>query len=124
MAEHVAGFSDDGRGVQDSSVMEAAMRKAKQLGKIITAHCEDNSCLKKGGCVHDGDYAASHGLVGIPSESEWRQVARDIALLRKTGCAYHVCHISSKESVALIRRAKADGLAITCETAPHYLVFK
>lgn len=121
MAPAVIAFSDDGVGVQRDEMMEHAMRKAKSLGKIIAAHCEDNSLLH-GGYIHDGAYARTHGHKGICSESEWRQLERDIALARRTGCAYHVCHISTKESVDLIRRAKADGVDITCETAPHYLV--
>ena len=121
MAPHVAGFSDDGRGVQSSQMMEQAMLQAKALGKIIVAHCEDNSLLR-GGYIHDGTYAKAHGHRGICSESEWGQIARDLELVRKTGCAYHVCHISTKESVALIRQAKAEGLDVTCETGPHYLV--
>jgi len=114
-------FSDDGRGVQDREMMRAAMLKAKALGKIIVAHCEDNSLLH-GGYIHDGEYARAHGHRGICSESEWGPIARDIELIKETGCAYHVCHISTKESVELIRRAKAEGLDITCETAPHYLI--
>ena len=119
---HVAiAFSDDGRGVQSAEMMEAAMIRAKKLGKIIVAHCEDNSLLR-GGYIHDGEYAKTHGHRGICSESEWGPIARDIELVRKTGCAYHVCHISTKESVDIIRRAKAEGLDVTCETAPHYLI--
>ena len=114
-------FSDDGRGVQSEDMMRAAMIKAKSLGKIIAAHCEDNSLLN-GGYIHDGEYARLHGHRGICSESEWRPIERDIRLAKETGCAYHVCHISCRESVELIRRAKADGVDITCETAPHYLV--
>ena len=119
---HVAiAFSDDDRGVQSAEMMEAAMIRAKKLGKIIVAHCEDNSLLR-GGYIHDGEYAKTHGHRGICSESEWGPIARDIELVRKTGCAYHVCHISTKESVDIIRRAKAEGLDVTCETAPHYLI--
>ena len=114
-------FSDDGRGVQSEDMMRAAMIKAKSLGKIIAAHCEDNSLLN-GGYIHDGEYARLHGHRGICSESEWRPIERDIRLAKETGCAYHVCHISCRESVELIRHAKADGVDITCETAPHYLV--
>ena len=122
MAPYVAGFSDDGRGVQAEELMEAAMRLAKRLDRPIVAHCEDNALLKPGGCIHEGRYAAAHGHVGISSESEWRQVERDLKLAAKTGCRYHVCHISTKESVALIRQAKAAGTAVSCETAPHYLL--
>ncbi|MBR7150931.1 MAG: dihydroorotase [Clostridia bacterium] len=121
LAPLVAGFSDDGRGVQSAEMMEAAMRKAKSLGKIIVAHCEDE-LLRDGGYIHDGEYARAHGHRGICSESEWKPIARDLELVRKTGCAYHVCHVSTKESVALIRKAKAEGLDVTCETAPHYLL--
>ena len=121
LAPYVAAFSDDGRGVQDEAVMREAMRRAKALGKLIAAHCEVNSLLR-GGCIHDGIYAKKHGYAGICSESEWREIERDIALAKETGCAFHVCHISCRESVDLIRRAKADGVDITCETAPHYLV--
>ncbi len=120
MAKDVAGFSDDGRGVQSEEMMEAAMRLAKSLGKPIVAHCEDNSLLR-GGYIHDGEYAAAHGHRGICSESEWGPIARDIELVKKTGCAYHVCHISTKESVDIIRRAKAEGVDVSCETGPHYL---
>ncbi len=121
MAPCVAGFSDDGRGVQRDEMMRAAMVKAKELGKLIVAHCEDNSLLR-GGYIHDGDYAKAHGHRGICSESEWGQIKRDLELVRETGCGYHVCHISAKESVELIRQAKAEGLDVTCETGPHYLV--
>ncbi len=121
MAPFVAGFSDDGRGVQSDEMMKSAMLEAKRLGKIIVAHCEDNSLLR-GGYIHDGAYAKAHGHRGICSESEWGQIKRDLALVRETGCAYHVCHISTKESVDLIRKAKAEGLDVTCETAPHYLI--
>lgn len=120
MAPKAIAFSDDGRGVQSREIMRKAMLKAKALGKIIAAHCEDNSLLR-GGYIHDGDYARAHGHRGICSESEWRQIERDLELVRDTGAAYHVCHISTKESVALIRAAKADGLNVTCETGPHYL---
>lgn len=122
MAPDVAGFSDDGKGVQSESMMRRAMELAKQLDKPIVAHCEDEALLQKGWSVHDGTFARAHGLVGNASESEWRQVERDLDLVRETGCRYHVCHISTKESVALIRKAKAEGLPVTCETGPHYLV--
>ena len=121
MAPYVAGFSDDGRGVQSAQMMEQAMLRAKSLGKIIVAHCEDNSLLR-GGYIHDGSYAKAHNHRGICSESEWGQIARDLELVAKTGVSYHVCHISTKESVELIRQAKAQGLDVTCETGPHYLV--
>lgn len=117
----VIAFSDDGHGVQSEEMMRSAMEKAKSLGKMIVAHCEVNELLH-GGYIHDGEYAKLHGHRGICSESEYRQIERDIRLSRETGCAYHVCHISTKESVELIRRAKKDGVDITCETAPHYLV--
>ncbi len=121
MAEYAIGFSDDGRGVQSDEMMEQAMLKAKALGKIISAHCEDNDLLF-GGYIHDGEYARLHNHKGICSESEWKQVERDLALVEKTGCKYHVCHISTKETVELIKQAKKKGLDVTCETAPHYLV--
>ena len=121
LAPHVVAFSDDGHGVQRDGIMEEAMRRAKALGKLIVAHCEDNSLLR-GGYIHDGAYAAAHGHRSICSESEWGQIARDLELVRRTGCGYHVCHISTRESVELIRRAKAQGLDVTCETAPHYLL--
>lgn len=120
MKEKVIGYSDDGKGVQAGGLMEAAMKKAKALGKIIAAHCEDESLLR-GGYIHDGAYAAEHGHKGICSESEWSQVQRDLELCKKTGVHYHVCHISTKETVDLIRQAKKEGLNVTCETAPHYL---
>ena len=121
MAERVAGFSDDGRGVQRDTLMRQAMEQAKHLNKVISAHCEDETLLG-GGYIHDGQYARQHGHKGNPSESEWRQVARDLELVAEIGCKYHVCHVSTKESVALIREAKARGLDVSCETAPHYLV--
>ena len=102
--------------------MRQAMELARKLDKPIVAHCEDEALLTKGWCVHDGDFARRNGLIGNASESEWRQVERDLNLVRETGCRYHVCHISTKESVALIRKAKAEGLPVTCETGPHYLV--
>ena len=121
MAKDVIAFSDDGKGVQSDDMMRQAMKRAKALGKMIVAHCEVNDLLE-GGYIHKGDYAAQHGHRGICSESEWKQIERDIALVRETGCAYHVCHISTKESVELIRKAKAEGLDVTCEVGPHYLV--
>ncbi len=121
MAPHVAGFSDDGRGVQSEDMMRAAMEKAKKLGLPIVAHCEVNELLR-GGYIHDGDYAKQHGHRGICSESEWAQIARDLRLVEEIGCAYHVCHISTKESVDIIRQAKRKGVNVTCETGPHYLV--
>jgi dihydroorotase len=117
----VAGFSDDGRGVQDEAVMREAMRRAKAADALIAAHCEQEDLLN-GGYIHDGAYCRAHGHKGNPSQSEWRQVERDLRLARETGCKYHVCHVSCKESVALIRRAKAEGADVTCETAPHYLL--
>ena len=121
IAPYVAGFSDDGSGVQNDEIMLEAMRLARDLGKLIVAHCEDNRLLH-GGYIHDGRYARDHGHRGISSESEWRQIERDLDMVAKTGCGYHVCHVSTKESVALIRQAKASGLNVTCETAPHYLL--
>ena len=122
LAPFVVGFSDDGKGVQSEELMREAMRRVKAAGGVISAHCEDERYLRAGGAVHDGEYARRHGLVGISSESEWRMVERDIALAEETGVRYHVCHVSTRESVELIRRAKARGADITCETAPHYLV--
>ena len=121
MADNVIGYSDDGRGVQSDEMMEKAMLKAKSLGKIISAHCEDNSLLF-GGYIHEGEYAKLYGHKGICSASEWKQIERDLKLVEKIGCKYHVCHISTKESVELIRQAKKKGLDVTCETAPHYLI--
>ncbi len=121
MAEDVIAFSDDGKGVQSDEMMKQAMLRAKALGKMIVAHCEVNDLLH-GGYIHDGAYAAQHGHKGICSASEYLQIERDIRLAEQTGCKYHVCHISTKESVALIRDAKARGVDITCETAPHYLI--
>ena len=121
MAPDAIAFSDDGRGVQDEDMMRDLMLRAKRLGKIVVAHCEDNSLLR-GGYIHDGVYAKEHNHRGICSESEWGPIARDLELAKEIGCAYHVCHISTKESVELIRAAKAAGVNVTCETAPHYLV--
>lgn len=121
MSDKVCAFSDDGKGVQNDEMMREAMTAAKRLGKIIAAHCEDNSLLF-GGYIHDGEYAKAHGHRGISSASEYKQIERDLRLAEETGCAYHVCHISTKESVELIRQAKAHGVNVTCETAPHYLV--
>lgn len=121
MSDKVCAFSDDGKGVQNDEMMREAMTAAKRLGKIIAAHCEDNALLF-GGYIHDGEYAKMHGHRGISSASEYKQIERDLRLAEETGCAYHVCHISTKESVELIRQAKAHGVNVTCETAPHYLV--
>ncbi len=121
LSEYAIAFSDDGKGVQSDELMRKAMIKAKALGKMIVAHCEDNSLLNEG-YIHKGKYAELNNHRGISSESEYKQIARDIELIKETGCSYHVCHISTKESVELIRQAKADGLDITCETGPHYLV--
>ena len=121
LAPHVVAFSDDGKGVQSEDMMRQAMLRAKALGKIIAAHCEVNELLR-GGYIHDGRYAKEHGHPGICSESEWRQIERDVRLAKETGCAYHVCHISCRESVEIIRQAKAEGTDVSCETAPHYLL--
>lgn len=121
ISDKVCAFSDDGKGVQNDEMMREAMTAAKRLGKIIAAHCEDNSLLF-GGYIHDGEYAKAHGHRGISSASEYKQIERDLRLAEETGCAYHVCHISTKESVELIGQAKAHGVNVTCETAPHYLV--
>ena len=120
MTPFVAGFSDDGVGVENEEMMEKAMAMAKSLDKIIVAHCEDMS-LRDGGYIHAGNYAQEHGHKGICSESEWKPIERDLKLAAKTGCSYHVCHVSAKESVAIIREAKKAGIDVTCETAPHYL---
>lgn len=122
MAPFVCGFSDDGRGVQDYGLMREAMQRTKALSKVISAHCEVNALLREGGCVHDGAWARENGLPGISSESEWKMVERDLNIVRDVRCRYHVCHVSTKESVALVRAAKAEGLSVTCETGPHYLV--
>jgi dihydroorotase len=121
LAKYVAAFSDDGRGVQNEQIMKKAMFKIKEHNKILAAHCEDNSLLN-GGYIHDGEYAKLHNHKGISSESEWKQIKRDLKLVKETGCKYHICHISTKESVELIRQAKSEGLDVSCETAPHYLV--
>ena len=121
MAGSCIAFSDDGRGVQRDELMRQAMAEAKRLGKMIVAHCEVNDLLR-GGYIHDGEYARAHGHRGICSESEWVQIARDLELVKEIGCAYHVCHISTKESVAIIRKAKSEGVNVTCETGPHYLI--
>ena len=121
LSPQVIGFSDDGRGVQSEEMMREAMLRAKAESKIIVAHCEDNSLLR-GGYIHNGEYARAHGHRGICSESEWGPIARDLKLVEETGCAYHICHVSTKESVELIRRAKARGVNVTAETAPHYIL--
>ncbi len=121
MAKSVIAFSDDGKGVQDDAMMREAMERAKALGKMIVAHCEVNDLLR-GGYIHDGEYAQAHGHRGICSESEWKQIERDLKLADEIGCAYHVCHISTKESVEIIREAKKSGVNVTCETGPHYLI--
>ena len=122
MAPYVCGFSDDGVGLNDMTLMARAMEIAKKHGKLVVAHCEDME-LRDGGYIHDGVYAKAHGHKGICSESEWGPIKRDIELAEKIGCSYHVCHISTKESVEIIRQAKARGVDVTCETAPHYLIF-
>ena len=121
LAPRVIAFSDDGKGVQSESMMRSLMERCRKLGKVLAAHCEDEA-LVKGGYIHDGAYAAARGHKGICSESEWGPIARDLKLAKETGCAYHVCHISCRESAALIRQAKKDGVDVTCETAPHYLL--
>ena len=121
LAPRVIAFSDDGKGVQSESMMRSLMERCRRLGKIIAAHCEDERLLH-GGYIHDGAYARAHGHRGICSESEWGPIARDLKLAKETGCAYHVCHISCRESVELIRQAKRDGVDVTCETGPHYLL--
>ena len=121
LAPRVIAFSDDGKGVQSESMMRSLMERCQKLGKILAAHCEDES-LVRGGYIHDGKYAAAHGHRGICSESEWGPIARDLKLAKETGCAYHVCHISCRESAELIRQAKKEGVDVTCETGPHYLL--
>ena len=122
LADRVIGFSDDGRGVKDAATMREAMLRCKAADSIIAAHCEDMSLIPAGGAIHDGVFAKEHGILGIPSVSEWGPIARDIELARETGCRYHVCHVSTRESVEIIRKAKAEGVDITCETGPHYLL--
>ncbi len=122
LAPFVCGFSDDGHGVQDAGLLREAMHRARALGRPIVAHCEVNALLSPGGCVHAGRWAAAHGFPGISSESEWRMIERDLDLVRETRCPYHVCHVSTREGVSLVRAAKAEGLPVSCETAPHYLV--
>lgn len=123
IAPYVVAYSDDGCGIQDKPDMKIAMLEAKRLNKMIVAHCEDEDELQPGGCIHDGEYARLHHHVGINSASEYKQVQRDIQLAKETGCKYHVCHVSTKESVEAIRKAKQEGIDITCETGPHYLMF-
>ena len=123
IAAEVIAFSDDGKGMQEEALMREAMRKAQAFGKAIVAHCEDESELKPGGCIHDGDFAKAHGYIGINSASEWKQVERDLRLSEETGAQYHICHISTKESVELLRKAKKRGVKATGETGPHYLMF-
>ncbi len=121
ISSYVSGFSDDGHGVQNLSIMESAMLTAKKLNKVIVSHCEDSSLIN-GGYIHKGKYAEKYGHRGICSESEWTHVERELKIAKRTGCKYHVCHVSTKESVDLIRRAKLEGVDVTCETAAHYLV--
>lgn len=123
IAPYVCAFSDDGKGIQEEAMMREAMMRAGACGKMIVAHCEDERELKEGGCIHEGEYARLHHHVGINSASEWKQVERDLRLAKETGVHYHVCHVSTKESVALIRKAKAEGVHVTAETGPHYLMF-
>ena len=121
LADRVIAFSDDGKGVQSESMMRSLMERCRKLGKVLAAHCEDEA-LVRGGYIHDGSYARAHGHRGICSESEWGPIARDLKLAKETGCSYHVCHISCRESAELIRQAKKDGVDVTCETGPHYLL--
>lgn len=123
LRDYVVGFSDDGKGVQEEETMRRAMERAAALGVPIVAHCEDERELKPGGCIHEGEYASLHNHVGINSASEWKQVQRDIALCEETGCQYHICHVSTKETVELVRQAKKRGVRVTCETGPHYLIY-
>ena len=122
LAPRVIGFSDDGRGVKEEETMRQAMVNCQAAGSIIAAHCEDMSLIPAGGAIHDGEFARTHSIPGIPSQSEWGPIRRDLRLVKDTGCRYHVCHVSTKESVELIRRAKAEGIDVTCETGPHYLL--
>lgn len=122
LAPRVMGFSDDGRGVKEAATMREAMRRCAAADAIIAAHCEDMGLIPPGGAIHDGAFARAHGIPGIPSRSEWKPIARDVTLAQETGCRYHVCHVSTKESVDIIRRAKAGGIDVTCETGPHYLL--
>lgn len=122
LASRVCGFSDDGRGVKERATMRQAMLNCKAADSIIAAHCEDMSLIPSGGAIHEGAYARAHGMPGIPSESEWGPIRRDLELVQETGCRYHVCHVSARESVELIRQAKAQGINVTCETGPHYLL--
>ncbi|MGN0779298.1 MAG: dihydroorotase [Aristaeellaceae bacterium] len=122
LAPRVAGFSDDGRGVKDEDTMRQAMLRCKAERSLIAAHCEDMNLIPAGGAIHDGAFARAHGIPGIPSASEWKPIERDLHLAKETGCRYHVCHVSCKESVELIRQAKAEGVDVTCETGPHYLL--
>ena len=121
LAPYVRGFSDDGRGVQSEELMREAMKRIRAVDRLMVAHCEVESLLD-GGYIHAGEYATKHNHRGIVSESEWKEIERDIRLVEETGCRFHICHISTKESVALIREAKSKGLPVTCETAPHYLL--
>ena len=123
IAPYVIAYSDDGKGMQEESLMRTAMEKAHALDRMIVAHCEDEAELQSGGCIHDGEYARLHHHIGINSASEWKQVERDVRLAGETGVRYHVCHVSTKESVDIIRRAKKAGVRVTCETGPHYLMF-
>ena len=122
LAPRVCGFSDDGTGVWDADAMRTAMTRVAEADSILAAHCEDLTLIPKGGAIHDGSFAREHVIPGIPSESEWGPIARDVKLAAETGCRYHVCHVSAKESVEVIRRAKAEGVDVTCETGPHYLL--
>lgn len=122
-APYVVAFSDDGKGMQEEAGMRSAMLRAKELDVPIVAHCEDEAELVPGGCIHDGQYAREHGHIGINSESEWKQAERDIRLCEETGCQYHICHVSTKETVELVRQAKKRGVRVTCETGPHYLIY-
>lgn len=122
LAPYVVAFSDDGKGLQDEGIAREAFAAVRETGKPLAAHCEVEPLVPRGGCVHDGAFARAHRLIGIPSSSEWKMVERDLGIVRDTGVRYHVCHVSTKESVALVRAAKRDGLPVTCETAPHYLI--
>lgn len=122
LIDYVVAFSDDGKGVTDKDIMKECMLKAKTLNKVVVCHCEDKSLIKPNASIHDGEYAKEHSHIGISKESEYEEIRKDLILVRETKCKYHVCHISTKESVELIRKAKLEGLDVTCETAPHYLL--
>ncbi len=121
LAPYCVAFSDDGKGVQSKEITKKAMEEIAKTGRIFCAHLEDDK-IKKNGVIHCGKYSKEHNIPGIPSEAEYGMLARDLELVKETGVKYHVCHLSTKEGVEMIRKAKAEGLDVSCETAPHYLV--